>query len=95
MKCVLYTEPWITESGRMPCWGGRLYNRRFKEKAMAVIHPFKGLRPRPDLVEKVASPPYDVLSSEEARELAGDNPYSFLHVVKAEIDLEPGIDRAL
>jgi uncharacterized protein (DUF1015 family) len=59
---------------------------------MAVIHPFRGLRPRPDLVEKVASPPYDVLSSEEARELAGNNPYSFLHVVKAEIDLDPGID---
>jgi len=59
---------------------------------MAVIHPFRGLRPRPDLVEKVASPPYDVLSSEEARELAGNNPYSFLHVVKAEIDLSPGID---
>jgi uncharacterized protein (DUF1015 family) len=59
---------------------------------MAVIHPFKGLRPRPDLVERVASPPYDVLSSEEARELAASNPYSFLHVVKAEIDLDPGID---
>jgi len=45
------------------------------------------LRPRPDLADKVASPPYDVLDSEEARKLGSGNPYSFLHVVKAEIDL--------
>ncbi len=59
---------------------------------MAEIRPFKGIRPRPDLVQKVASPPYDVLNSQEARELAKDNPFSFLHVVKAEIDLDPDID---
>ncbi len=59
---------------------------------MATVKPFKGLRPQKELVEKVASPPYDVLSSEEARELAKDNPYSFLHIVKPEIDLPRDID---
>ncbi|GAG52443.1 unnamed protein product, partial [marine sediment metagenome] len=46
---------------------------------MPVIKPFKALRPEPELVTKVASPPYDVLNSEEARQLVKDNPYSFLH----------------
>ncbi len=59
---------------------------------MAVIKPFKGLRPKPDLAEKVAAPPYDVLSSDEARELAKDNPISFLHINKPEIDLPPETD---
>ncbi|MEI6613400.1 MAG: DUF1015 family protein [Chrysiogenales bacterium] len=59
---------------------------------MARIEPFRGLRPRKDLAEKIAAPPYDVLSSEEARELAKGNPYSFLHIGKPEIDLPPGID---
>ncbi len=59
---------------------------------MADIRPFQGLRPKPELVQKVASPPYDVLNSQEARELAKDNPMSFLHVVKAEIDFGPDID---
>ncbi len=59
---------------------------------MARIEPFRGLRPRPDLAEKIAAPPYDVLSSDEARELARGNPYSFLHVGKPEIDLPPGTD---
>ena len=59
---------------------------------MARIEPFQGLRPRRDLAEKIAAPPYDVLSSEEARELAKGNPYSFLHVGKPEIDLPPGTD---
>ena len=54
---------------------------------MPYIKPFKGLRPAPNLAEKVASPPYDVLSSDEARKLAKDNPYSFLHISKPEIDL--------
>ncbi|MCX6555389.1 MAG: DUF1015 family protein, partial [Candidatus Aminicenantes bacterium] len=48
--------------------------------------------PRRDLAEKIAAPPYDVLSSDEARELAKGNPYSFLHVGKPEIDLPPGTD---
>jgi uncharacterized protein (DUF1015 family) len=59
---------------------------------MAIVKPFKGLRPKPEFAEKVASPPYDVLSSEEARELAKENPQSFLHVVKPEVDLDPSID---
>src|SRR5215510_12217467 len=59
---------------------------------MAIIKPFKALRPKPELVKEVASRPYDVLSSEEAREEAKNNPYSFLHVTKSEIDLPANID---
>ena len=59
---------------------------------MAHIEPFPGVRPRRDLAPLVAAPPYDVLSSEEAREMAAGNPYSFLHVGKPEIDLPPGTD---
>ena len=59
---------------------------------MPVIKPFKAFRPEPELVTKVASPPYDVLNSEEARQLVKGNPYSFLHVNKAEIDLDSSID---
>lgn len=59
---------------------------------MSLLQPFKGIRPNPDLVTKVVSPPYDVLNSMEARELTKGNPLSFLHVVKAEIDFPPDID---
>ena len=59
---------------------------------MARIEPFKGIRPRPDMAERVASPPYDVMNSREAREMADGNPFSFLHVVKPEIDLPEGTD---
>ncbi|HZI52182.1 MAG TPA: DUF1015 family protein [Chitinophagaceae bacterium] len=59
---------------------------------MAIIKPFKALRPRPDLAAKVASPPYDVLNSEEAKAEAKENPFSFLHITKAEIDFPNGID---
>ena len=59
---------------------------------MPVIKPFKAFRPEPELVAEVASLPYDVLNSEEARQLAKDNPYSFLHISKAEIDLDSSID---
>ena len=57
---------------------------------MSVIKPFKGYRPPVDIVEKLASRPYDVLNSEEARKECEGNPYSLLHVTKAEIDLAPG-----
>ncbi len=57
---------------------------------MARIQPFRAWRPRPEVAAEVASPPYDVLNSDEAREMAKDNPLSFLHVVKPEIDLPPG-----
>ena len=54
---------------------------------MAIIKPFQSLRPQPAMAQQVASRPYDVLNSEEARIEAGNNPYSFLHVTKSEIDL--------
>lgn len=59
---------------------------------MAVIKPFKGIRPPQSLVEKVASRPYDVLNSEEARAEAAGNPMSLYHIIKPEIDFEPGTD---
>ena len=59
---------------------------------MAKLLPFKGIRPTKALAEKVAAPPYDVLNSAEAREMAAGNPYTFLHVNKPEIDLDPEID---
>ncbi len=59
---------------------------------MAVFRPFKAVRPTPELAEKVAALPYDVMNSREAREMVVGNPYSFLHVDKAEIDLDPSID---
>jgi uncharacterized protein (DUF1015 family) len=59
---------------------------------MAIISPFKALRPAKDLAYRVASLPYDVLNSAEARVLADKNPYSFLHITKAEIDLPEETD---
>jgi len=59
---------------------------------MSTIVPFQALRPVPELASQVASRPYDVLDSREAREEAADNPYSFLHVTKSEIDLPLNID---
>lgn len=57
---------------------------------MATVKPFKGVRPPKDLAEKVESRPYDVLNSEEAREEAGDNEMSLYHIIKPEINFEPG-----
>lgn len=59
---------------------------------MPIIKQFKAFRPQPKLVTKIASPPYDVLNTEEARQLVKDNPYSFLHINKAEIDLDSSVD---
>jgi uncharacterized protein (DUF1015 family) len=59
---------------------------------MAVVRPFRGLRPRPDIAAQVASPPYDVINSDEARSMAEGNENSFLHINKPEIDLPPGTD---
>jgi uncharacterized protein (DUF1015 family) len=59
---------------------------------MSKIAPFQALRPAPALAAQVASPPYDVLNSHEAREAAADNPYSFLHITKSEIDLPLNTD---
>ncbi len=57
---------------------------------MAVISPFSALRPEPSRAAQIASPPYDVVNTDEARQLAKDNPYSFLHVSRPEIDLPAG-----
>jgi uncharacterized protein (DUF1015 family) len=58
---------------------------------VSILKPFRAYRPRPDRARDVASFPYDVVSSDEARELARGNPFSFLRVCKPEIDLDPGI----
>ena len=57
---------------------------------MATVKPFRGFRPPKNLVEQVESRPYDVLNSEEARAEAGDNEKSLYHIIKPEIDFEPG-----
>ncbi len=59
---------------------------------MAIFKPFRGYRPPADIVKDLASRPYDVLNSEEARQEAGDNPYSFLRVVKPEIELSKDVN---
>ncbi|MCM1337484.1 MAG: DUF1015 domain-containing protein [Candidatus Amulumruptor caecigallinarius] len=59
---------------------------------MAKVKPFKGIRPPKELVEQVASRPYDVLNSEEARAEAEGNPRSLYHIIKPEIDFEKGTD---
>ncbi len=59
---------------------------------MTLIKPFRALRPAPGCAAEVLAPPYDVLSSAEARQRATGKPWSFLHVSKAEIDLAPSTD---
>lgn len=59
---------------------------------MATVKPFRGIRPPKELVTEVASRPYDVLNSEEARAEAEGNPKSLYHIIKPEIDFEPGTD---
>ncbi|MEG1546654.1 MAG: DUF1015 domain-containing protein, partial [Bacteroides sp.] len=59
---------------------------------MAIIKPFKGIRPPESMVEQVASRPYDVLNSEEAREEAKGNEKSLYHIIKPEIDFPTGTD---
>ena len=57
---------------------------------MATLRPFAALRPKPELAGRICELPYDVMSSDEARQMAGGNPLSFLHVSKPEIDLPAG-----
>src|ERR1044071_9139697 len=64
----------------------------FRRFVMATIRPFPALRPKPDLAQQICELPYDVMSSEEARQIAANNPLSFLHVSKPEIDLPPDTD---
>lgn len=59
---------------------------------MAVVYPFRALRPVASRVEDVACPPYDVIGTDEARSLAEGRPYSFLRVIRPEINFEPGVD---
>mgnify|MGYP003291680722 FL=1 len=59
---------------------------------MAILKPFKAVRPKDEYASQVGALPYDVMNSEEAREMVKDKPYSFLHVDKAEVDLPQGID---
>jgi len=59
---------------------------------MAIVKPFIGFRPKQEYAAQLASRPYDVISSDEARELVKDNPYSFLHIVKPEVDLPKDIN---
>lgn len=59
---------------------------------MAVLKPFKAIRPKDEYASQVGALPYDVMNSEEAREMVKNKPYSFLHVDKAEVDLPAGID---
>lgn len=70
--------------------GHRLLSGR--AKSLATIHPFRALRPVPEKASQVASVPYDVVTTEEARNLASGNPFNFLHVSRAEIDLPDGIN---
>ena len=62
------------------------------EQASPLVRPFRGLRPAPHYAAEVAAPPYDVVSTAEAVELAKGRPLSFLHISKPEIDLAPGTD---
>jgi uncharacterized protein (DUF1015 family) len=59
---------------------------------MASLHPFRALRPAPEAAPSVSSVPYDVVSTDEARQLAAGNPLSFLHITRSEIDLPPDAD---
>ena len=64
----------------------------FAADFMASIKPFAALRPKPELASRLCELPYDVMSSEEARQMAAGNPLSFLHVSKPEIDLPSATD---
>ena len=59
---------------------------------MSEIRPFRGVRPLDEMAARIIAPPYDVLSEDEARAIAGPNPNSFLHVTRPEVDLPKGSD---
>ena len=63
-----------------------------EEKKMALFQAFRAVRPAPEKAAQVAALPYDVVSREEAREIGENNPESFLHVDRAEMDLDPSTD---
>lgn len=79
--------------GKAQSWFFQTLERQPEREIKAMrIHPFLSWRPQPEWAAQVAAPPYDVLDSDEARGLAKNNPLSFLHVSKAEIDLPPELD---
>src|SRR5512143_3352464 len=59
---------------------------------MSIVRPFRGLRSKPELASQIASPPYDVLNTREARAMAEGNPYSFLRVNKSELEFDDSVD---
>ena len=59
---------------------------------MRLLAPFRALRPPPELAPAIASPPYDVVSSPEARAMAAGNPKSFFRISRPEVDLPPDVD---
>ena len=59
---------------------------------MAVFHAFRALRPTPEKAADVAALPYDVVNREEAKSIGDENPLSFLHIDRPEMDLEPETD---
>jgi len=59
---------------------------------MAILKPFRGIRPIKSIAKEIAARPYDVLNSQEARDEVAGNPYSLLHITKPEIDLDPEVD---
>jgi uncharacterized protein (DUF1015 family) len=62
------------------------------DTTMLRINPFAALRPRPDICTRVASPPYDVINDEEARQIARQDAFSFIRVIRSEVDLPEGVD---
>src|SRR5512138_3684557 len=78
--------------GGASVFSGRTSLPPFPERRMATVRPFRAHRPPPALAGKVASPPYDVVSTREARALAAGNADSFLRVSRPEIDLPEGTD---
>ena len=63
-----------------------------RDNFMATVKPFAGIRPNPAYAAQIAALPYDVMNRQEAKDMAKDNPYSFLHIDRAEIDLPDDID---
>lgn len=102
MKCVWQSRVkgaaaslWVFEGKALKVLESTHFERQpliFKEDFMATIRPFMAIRPAAAYAKDVAALPYDVMNSEEAREMAADKPHSFLHIDKAEIDLPPDTD---
>jgi len=71
----------------------RIHRRDLHRRATTpLLRPFRGLRPAPDRAADVIAPPYDVITSDEARALSAGKPWSFLHISRGEIDFPPGSD---